>query len=129
MLFASREYIGKRVKFEDLTELIVNFFKEEGFKTQSIHHPAGYIVQARKGGIFRALLGSNHAFTMAIDGHPAHFRIKIGVSPWIDKEPDEVEEFFRVPYRKFLETPEALWAYELEHHLWHYIENQIELSK
>ncbi|MEM0158588.1 MAG: hypothetical protein QW812_03660 [Thermoplasmataceae archaeon] len=130
MLFTSREYIGKRANFDDLSDMVTDFFKEEGFKIQSMKHPSGNIVQARKGGIFRALLGNNDAFTLIIDGHPAHFRIRLGVSEWLDRNSSgDLDQFFVFPFKRFKDIPEALWAYELEHHLWHYIENQIEFAR
>ena len=129
MRFAQRDYVGKNVSLDKLEAQIENFFREEGFKLQSSKHPNGYLIQAKKGGIFRTLLAADRAYTVIVEGQESNFKIKIGVAEWLkDLGVAALESFFLTPLLAFVEVPEALWSYEIEHHLWHYVETQIELG-
>ncbi|MCL4341959.1 MAG: hypothetical protein M1431_07695 [Candidatus Thermoplasmatota archaeon] len=129
MKYAMREYIGKNVNISKLAEAIEDFFREENFKTQIIHLPKGAFIQARKGGIFRSILARDGAFTITVEGTPLSFKVRMGVSKWNDS-PDEssVEPIFSKPMLAYEDIPESLWSYEIEHHLWHYVETQVELG-
>ncbi len=126
---AIREYTGKNIEIEKLGELIKSFFMEEGFVTQSANTPRGYLLQARKGGFFRTILAMDRGFTVTIEGTSGDFKVKLGVTKWLkDLGIAAVEALFLTPLVLFIEVPEALWAFELEHKVWHYIEDQIEPS-
>ena len=129
MKYAQRDYVGKNANLDKLETLVEDFFKEEGFRLQSSKHPNGYIIQAKKGGIFRTLLAGDRAYTILIEGSSSNFKIKVGVGEWLKNlGMAALESFFLTPLLAFVEVPEALWSYEIEHHLWHYIETQIELG-
>ncbi len=129
MKYAQRDYVGKNVNLDKLEALIEEFFKEEGFRLQSSKHPNGYLIQAKKGGIFRTLLAGDRAYTILVEGTSSNFKIKVGVGEWLKNLGlAALESFFLTPLLAFVEVPEALWSYEIEHHLWHYIETQIELG-
>ncbi|MEM0155972.1 MAG: hypothetical protein QW597_05160 [Thermoplasmataceae archaeon] len=129
MRTAIREYYGKNVNLDKLGQLIVEFFNEEHFKTQTAKHPNGIIIQAKKGGVFRTILAMDRAFTIIIEGDQSDFKVKIGVSAWLmDLGIAAIETFFIAGALAFIEVPEALWSYEIEHQLWHYVENQVELG-
>lgn len=129
MRYCCRQYTGKSVDLDELTNVIVQFFREENFKVHALKMGRRFFVQARKGGMYRPVLSNDHAFTMAIEGEPSDFKILLGVSPWHDMpEPSAAEPFFSNPISAFTEVKESIWSYELEHNLWHYIENQIELG-
>jgi hypothetical protein len=53
----------------------------------------------------------------------------MGVSKWCNS-PDEssVDPIFSKPMLEYEDIPESLWSYEIEHHLWHYVETQVELG-
>ena len=124
---AIREYTEKNIEPEKLAEIIKVYFTEEGFVTQSAKSPSGSVVQARKGGFFRTILAMDRAFTVTIEGTSADFKVKVGVSKWLkDLGIAALEVLFVTPLVVFVEVPEALWSFELEHRLWHYIEDQIE---
>ncbi len=129
MKSAIREFQAKDVNLETLSELIVDFFKEEGFRTQSSDHPHGILLQARKGGVMRTLLAMDRALTVVIQGDKNDFKIRIGVAKWLKNlGATSINAFFMSPMVAFIDVPEALWSYEIEHHLWHYIETQIDLG-
>ncbi|AKA49066.1 hypothetical protein IX51_08095 [uncultured archaeon] len=129
MKSAIREFQAKDVNLDTLSELIVDFFKEEGFRTQTSKHPHGTLIQARKGGVMRTLLAMDRALTVVIQGDHNDFKIRIGVGKWLKNlGVASIEAFFLSPMVAFIEVPEALWSYEIEHHLWHYIETQIDLG-
>lgn len=126
---AIREYTGKNVDLNKLANSIQTFFQTEKFNVQTGTHPNGTLIQAKKGGIFRTILAMDRAFTVLIEGTPADFKIKIGIGKWLqDLGVAALEAFFLSPVVAFVEVPEALWSYEIEHHLWHYIETQIDLG-
>lgn len=129
MKMATREYNGKNIDLDKLGQHIVEFFNEEHFKTQSGKHPDGILIQAKKGGVFRTILAMDRAFTIVIEGDQSNFKIKMGVGSWLKNlSVAALETFFISEFAAFIEVPEALWAYEIEHQLWHYVENQIELG-
>ena len=79
--------------------------------------------------IRETILAANRAYTIIIDGSPSNFKIRIGVADWLKDMRNEVTEpFFANPMMAYLEVPEALWSYELEHQMWHYIETQVDLG-
>jgi uncharacterized protein YqgV (UPF0045/DUF77 family) len=126
---AIREYTGKNVDLSKLADSIQTFFTNEKFKVQAGTHPNGTLIQAKKGGVFRTILAMDRAFTVLIEGTSADFKIKIGIGKWLqDLGVAALETFFLSPVVAFIEVPEALWSYEIEHQLWHYIETQIELG-
>lgn len=89
----------------------------------------GYVVQARKGGFFRTILAMNRAFTAVIDGDKDDFTVKLGVAEWLaDLGMAAIESLLLSPAIAFIEVPEALWTFEIEHQLWHFLENQIQLG-
>ena len=129
MRYTTREYNGKNVDLQKVSDLIEQFFKEEGFIVQAAKGSKGYVVQARKGGFFRTLLAMNRAFTAVIVGDKDNFTVKLGVAEWLaDLGMAAVESLFLSPIIAFVEVPEALWSFEIEHQLWHFLDNQIQLG-
>lgn len=129
MKTTSREYSGKNFSLRKLNDLILQFFREENFQVQTSNHPRGFFIQARKGGVMRTLLAMSRAITVVIEGEPSDFKVKVGIGEWLkDLGIASIESFFLSPMLAFVEVPEAMWSYELEHQLWHYIENQIDLG-
>lgn len=129
MRFAQRDYFGKHINPESLKNIIMDFFSEEGFRVQWFSHPDGFVVQAHKGGVFRPILRKDGSFTISIEGDEFDYKVRIGISRWIEKAGEKrIEKMLHHPSSEFDETPESLWTYEMEHHFWHYLETQIELG-
>lgn len=129
MRYSLREYNGKNVDLEKVSKLIEQFFSEEGFKVQEAKGSKGYVVQAQKGGFFRTILAMDRAFTALIQGDKDDFSVKLGVAGWLaDLSMAAIESLFLSPLLGFVEVPESLWTFEIEHQLWHFLENQIQMG-
>ncbi len=129
MKYTLREYSGKSVDLDKVSKLIGQFFREEGFKVQEATGSKGYLVQAQKGGFFRTLLAMDRAFTALVQGDKNDFSVKLGVAGWLsDLSMAAIESLFLSPLIAFIEVPESLWTFEIEHQLWHFLENQIQLG-
>ena len=126
---AIRQYTGKNADPEKVGQLIKQFFDNEKFKTQMGVHPKGIVIQAQKGGIFRTMLAMDRAFTVIVEGDANNLTVKLGVGKWLqDLGVAALEAIFLTELVIFVEVPEALWTFEIEHQLWHYIESQLELG-
>ncbi|MGC8608995.1 MAG: hypothetical protein ACP5UV_03885 [Thermoplasmata archaeon] len=129
MKYATREYQGKNVDPKKLSEAIENYFKEENFITQSAVHPNGYLIQVKKGGIFRTILGMDRAFTIIITGDASNLKVQVGITKWLQNlGVAAIESILLSPLVAFIEVPESLWSFELEHQLWQFVENQVNLG-
>jgi len=129
MRYTIREYNSKNIDPQKVSDLVEQFFKEEGFIVQTAKGSKGYVVQARKGGFFRTILAMNRAFTAVIDGDKDDFTVKLGVAEWLaDLGMAAIESLLLSPAIAFIEVPEALWTFEIEHQLWHFLENQLQLG-
>lgn len=129
MKYASRKYESPNLDFRYVSNLALGFFKEEGFVTQRFEKPNEHIIQARKGGILRALLSTSRSITVVLNAHNTSIDAYMGVSEWIDGSEDERNRMINLPIEKlFVESQESLWAYEIEHHLWNHLETNIEIS-
>lgn len=129
MRFAQRDYVAIKRNKEALKDIVVSFFKEEGFRVKWSGHEKVYVVQASKGGVFRPLLGNDKSFTVLIEGNEISPKIKIGIMRMLeDPTENEIRKLVNHPSSEYEEIPESLWTYEMEHHLWHYLETEINLS-
>ncbi len=86
MHFTNRIYLNEQVDMQKLGNLVLSFFKEEGFITQRINLDHTQIIQAKKGGIMRALLSTNKAFTIIVKGDPNNIDVIMGIREWIEGE-------------------------------------------
>ncbi|MGC8563227.1 MAG: hypothetical protein ACP5NO_08605 [Thermoplasmata archaeon] len=126
---AVREYKDKHIDMEKLAGKIEEFFKNEKFKVQSATHLKGTIIQAQKTGLFRTIIAADQSLTVTITGTPDDLTIRIGVAAWLkDLGIAAVEGLLVTPLLLFIEVPESLWVFEVEHNLWKYIEEQINLG-
>lgn len=129
MKYTLRKYIGKNVDVEKLKDLVVLFFEDEGFVVQETKVDGSRIVEARKGGILRTLLSSDKCIKVIIKGEPNDVEVFMGVGKWVPEEEREAKKELSVnPLKVFIDIPESLWAYEIEHHLWVNIEKNVEMG-
>ncbi len=126
---AVREYKDKHIDMEKLAGKIEEFFKNGKFKVQSAAHLKGTIIQAQKTGLFRTIIAADQSLTVTITGTSDDLTIRIGVAAWLkDLGIAAVEGLLVTPLLLFIEVPESLWVFEVEHNLWKYIEEQINLG-
>jgi len=129
MIYVQRDYFSMNLSPDDLSREISEFFKEEGFKTQCYKSVSGTVVQAQKGGIFRTILRKNRAYTILVISNGIETTIRLGISRWIETPDNKnTDPLFKKPHISFVEIPEALWTFYLEHEFWHFIETQNELE-
>lgn len=129
MRHTAREYLNRDTNLDNVAKISEQFFREEGFSTQTVRDIEGYLIQAKKGGVFRTILAPDKAFTVLIEGEPNHFLVRMGVSEWVQElNSEKVKSFLMTPFLSFSEIPEAMWTYETEHHFWHNLETHIILG-
>jgi len=92
MKYAFRSYKSSHLDLKHLSNLTLGFFKEEGFVTQRFENPREQIIQARKGGILRALLSTSRSITVVLDEHNSTINVYMGVSEWIDGSADNINQ-------------------------------------
>ena len=83
-------------------------------------------IQARKGGIFRTVLEMDRALTVVMEFKNKSINISMGVAKMMENV--DVNQVIHSSDSIFIKIPEALWAYETEHHLWNYMEMFMELG-
>jgi hypothetical protein len=62
-------FVAKKEDLNQLSQEIVQYLKNDGYKTQATA-PQGMIIQAQKAGILRDIITADRAFTIMITGQP-----------------------------------------------------------
>jgi hypothetical protein len=129
MRCTKRIYLNKKGDVQKLGNLVLSFFKEEGFLTQRFNATHSVIIQAKKGGIMRTLLSMDRSITIVLYGDPNNIEVIMGIKEWMDENGAAVlKNAINSPMTFFDETPESIWAYEIEHHLWNHLETNMEIG-
>ena len=68
MRSVTRDYVGKGCNLELLADSVEEHFEIEKYQTQSSKSDGGWVIQARKSGLFRELLAADRAFTVTVAG-------------------------------------------------------------
>jgi hypothetical protein len=109
---------GKNKDFSQLTNQIVQYLSDEGFKTQSANVPLGTIIQAQKAGFLRGIIDANRAFTILIAGQPNDFTIHVGIGKLVQNlSVAAVESVFLTWLFLTVDVPEMLWTREVEKYI------------
>ena len=76
---------GHQVDLDALTQDVDNWLKDNGYITQikKAEDKNLWLLQARKPGKLRVIVGAKRAFSVVIEGEPNEFCVKIGISEWI----------------------------------------------
>ena len=120
---AVREYSVASADLAKLANDIKSFFDDDDYKTQSAKTESGYIIQATKEDFFRGAVAADRAFTITLSGDSQKVKVSIGVGKWMQNLAVQMAEgLILSPAVFFLEVPVALWSYEVEMELWHFIE-------
>ena len=126
MKVSRREYKESEIDLHKLAATVERFFIEEGFVVKLAENDTGAVIQARKGGIFRTLLEMDRALTVVVEFKNKSIIISMGVAKMVENV--DVNQVIHSSDSIFIKIPEALWAYETEHHLWNYMEMFMELG-
>jgi hypothetical protein len=128
MRASSRDYVAKNCNLERLADAIDEQFFTQGYQTQDAKLDDGWVVQARKEGIFRDLLAADRAFTVSLSGEPNNFRVSFGIGKWVQNlGMAALEGILLVPLIFFVEVPIALWSFTIENQFWAFVEKEVEL--
>ena len=96
----------------------------EGFVVKLAFDQDKAVIQARKGGVFRTMLEMDRSFTTIFQRKNGHVEMNMGVAKTLDSlDNGNIKNIY---HGIFIEIPEAIWAYEIEHHLWNAIEMYLE---
>ncbi|MGH3187539.1 MAG: hypothetical protein ACRDPY_10005 [Streptosporangiaceae bacterium] len=116
--------IGDRVehfqgKGTDLTALqshIEEYLKGDHFTVQASAPSAqGTVIQARKGGFLAGFIDADRALTIAIQGSPADFSVRVGIGKWIEHIATAAIETLLVSMLFLpVDVAEVTWNVEIE---------------
>ncbi len=121
---SKREYPDRNVDMEKLSAVVERYFIGEGFVVKLAFDQDKAVIQARKGGVFRTMLEMDRSFTTIFLRKNGHVEMNMGVAKTLDSlDNGNIKNIY---HGIFIEIPEAIWAYEIEHHLWNAIEMYLE---
>lgn len=79
---ATRHYQGRNINLRNLRRDIQNWFIQQEYETQSKSGERDFVIQARKAGTFRTMVGASRAFTITISGTPNEFTVTFSIGEW-----------------------------------------------
>src|SRR5512139_2654315 len=107
-------FVGKNKDLNQLSEQIVQYLKNDGYKTQATA-PQGMIIQAQKAGILRDIITADRAFTIMITGQPNDFAVHIGIGKFIQNLAVAAAETLLLSWLFLaVDVPEMLWTRHVE---------------
>ena len=106
---------GKNKDLAQLSQQIVQYLQNDGYKVQSTTVPLGFVIQAKKAGILRDIITADRCFTITISGQPNDFAIHIGIGKWIQNiAVAAVEAILLSVLFLAVDVPEMLWTVHVE---------------
>jgi len=107
-------FVGKNKDLNQLSQQIVQYLKNDGYKTQATA-PQGMIIQAQKAGILRDIITADRAFTIMLTGQPNDFAIHIGIGKFIQNLAVAAAETLLLSWLFLaVDVPEMLWTRHVE---------------
>jgi len=107
-------FVGKNKDLNQLSQQIVQYLKNDGYKTQATA-PQGMIIQAQKAGILRDIITADRAFTIMITGQPNDFAVDIGIGKFIQNLAVAAAETLLLSVLFLaVDVPEMLWTRHVE---------------
>jgi hypothetical protein len=108
-------FVGKNKDLNQLSQQIVQYMKNDGYKVQNTVAPTGLIIQAQKAGILRDIITADRAFTIMITGQPNDFAVHIGIGKWIQNIAVAAAEALLLSWLFLaVDVPEMLWTRHVE---------------
>ena len=79
---ASRQYQGRNIDLRKLKQATEKWFRGHEYETQTKSGDIDHLIQARKGGTFRTIVGASRAFNITISGNPNQFSVNFSIGDW-----------------------------------------------
>ena len=107
---------GKGTDLSALQSHIEEYLKGDHFTVQTSAPSAqGTVIQARKGGFLAGIIDADRALTIAIQGSPADFSVRVGIGKWIEHIATAAIETLLVSMLFLpVDVAETTWNVEIE---------------
>ncbi len=79
---AQKQYQGRNIELRKLKKITETWFRDQQYETQSKSGDRDFLIQARKGGTFRTIVGASRAFNITISGSPNDFSVNFSIGDW-----------------------------------------------
>lgn len=108
-------FTGKNVDLAKLAAAVESYLSSQGYTTQRYQaSDQSYIVQAKKGGLLRALISAQRAFTIHISGNPQNVAVNVGVANWGQDIAVDAVETVLFGDLALISDAETLWNLKIE---------------
>lgn len=109
---------GKNKDLNQISQQIVQYLQNDGYKVQSTTAPIGFVIQAQKAGILRDLITADRCFTITISGQPNDFAVHIGIGKFVQNlAVAAVETLLLSMLFLAVDVPEMLWTRHVENEI------------
>jgi hypothetical protein len=109
---------GKNKDLNQISQQIVQYLQNDGYKVQSTTAPLGFVIQAQKAGILRDIITADRCFTITISGQPNDFAVHIGIGKFVQNlAVAAVETLFLSTLFLAIDVPEMLWTRHVENEI------------
>lgn len=109
---------GKNKDLNQVSQEIVQYLQNDGYKVQSTKAPQGQIIQAQKAGILRDIITADRAFTIMISGQPNDFAVHVGIGKWVQNLAVAAVETLLISVLFLaIDVPEMLWTRHIENEI------------
>lgn len=92
---------GVYVNLQELAYSLENWFKsKKHYQTQVLGMGQSFIVQAKKVGFFRTIIGADRAFTVRLMGGQGFLNVDVGLADWLkaaDVTEDVIAAWYSLP--------------------------------
>jgi hypothetical protein len=107
---------GKGTDLSALQSHIEEYLKGDRFTVQASAPSAqGTVIQAKKGGFLAGFIDADRALTIAIQGSPADFTVRVGIGKWIEHIATAAIETLLVSMLFLpVDVAETAWNVEIE---------------
>jgi hypothetical protein len=112
----TEHFQGQGTDLSALQSHIEGYLKGSHFTVQtSAPSTQGTVVQARKGGFLAGFIDADRALTIAIQGSPADFTVRVGIGKWIEHIATAAIETLLVSMLFLpVDVAETAWNVEIE---------------
>jgi hypothetical protein len=112
----TEHFEGKGTDLSALQSHIEGYLKGDHFTVQTSAPSAqGTVIQARKGGFLAGFVDADRALTIAIQGSPSDFTVRVGIAKWIEHIATAAIETLLVSMLFLpVDVAETAWNVEIE---------------